>query len=321
VQPSISLVTVNYGVPVLVRRLLTSLAGHPDRALLREVIVVDNGFPDAGDSRVGLGNFDIGLPVRFVQNGARGYSSGINAGAANASGDILALSNNDVEWLPGFGIGPLVSVLAQREDAGIAGPQLVFPDGSWQRSFGLLPSIAEGSSGLFLYEIVRNAIAAARFRRGRAVPAPSRVGYVDGAFMLVRRACFEALGGFETALTFYGEDVDFCWRAARAGYQSVFVPEARVMHVRGASSTTVASADYLARMHVARIGFVALRHGPIAAKLYQRLLQLSTWEVALVHAAAWCVRPTTRQRRRLGVALATARAAMNLALPSIAGTD
>jgi N-acetylglucosaminyl-diphospho-decaprenol L-rhamnosyltransferase len=306
-------VTVTFGASPLVRRLVTSLSGHPDRRLLREIIVVDNGYPEAGDSRPGLADVAIEVPLRFVQNASRSYSSGINAGAAVATGELLALSNNDVAWLPDHGIAALVTALRDDPGAGVAGPQLVFPDGSWQRSYGSLPSLSEASRALLLYEIARNALLAARFRLGWVRSTPWRVPYIDGAFMLVRRSCFERLNGFDSSIDFYGEDVDFCWRALRAGYKSLFVPSGRLTHVRGASSTTVASLAYLERMHRARIRFVERRSGAPAARIYRRLLQISSWELVLLHTLAWCVRPTTQQKRRVAVSVSTARAAMGLA--------
>ena len=315
-ERSASLITVNYGAPTLVIRLLASLARHPERALFREVIVVDNGYPEASSSMSAVNACNFELPIRFVQNRSRSYAAGINAGASVATGEYLALSNNDVEWLPDFGIAATMAALRAQRDVGIAGPQLVFPDGSWQRSFGLLPSIAEALSALLLYEIVRNGLAAARFRNGVGALKPIRVGYVDGAFMVVRRACFESLGGFNDDYAFYGEDADFCARALEQGTLSVFVPSARLMHVRGASSTKVAGAEFLVRMHQARVAFVARRQGPRAATIYRWLLKFSTWEAALLHAVAWCLRPSPRRRQRMDVALSAARATARMRVQS-----
>ncbi len=57
------------------------------------------------------------------------------------------------------------------------------------------------------------------------------VFYVPGAATLVRADLFEALGGFDRAMTFHGEDLDLCWRAHAAGARVVVAPAARVAHL------------------------------------------------------------------------------------------
>jgi N-acetylglucosaminyl-diphospho-decaprenol L-rhamnosyltransferase len=61
----------------------------------------------------------------------------------------------------------------------------------------------------------------------------TRVDWVSGSFMFWRRAVFEELGGFDEAYFMYGEDVDICWRAHRAGWGVGYVPGATVTHVGG----------------------------------------------------------------------------------------
>src|SRR5690606_24089578 len=62
-----------------------------------------------------------------------------------------------------------------------------------------------------------------------------RVLAVNTAGMLVRREVLESLGGFDEALPLFGNDIDFGWRAARAGHQTYVVPEAVVFHAEAAS--------------------------------------------------------------------------------------
>jgi N-acetylglucosaminyl-diphospho-decaprenol L-rhamnosyltransferase len=62
------------------------------------------------------------------------------------------------------------------------------------------------------------------------------VDWVSGACMLVRRSAFEAVGGFDEGYFMYVEDVDLCWRLARAGWRIGYEPSGRVVHALGASS-------------------------------------------------------------------------------------
>ena len=68
--------------------------------------------------------------------------------------------------------------------------------------------------------------------------------------MVVHRAAFEAVGGFDEGFFMYFEDVDLCDRLGRQGWTSVYVPQAKVLHVGGHSTTKdPASADLMARTH------------------------------------------------------------------------
>ena len=303
----LSVLVVNFGTPELVSQLLASLASHDDRALVRELIVVDNGFPGRGDSRRSVTAEGLPFPVRFAQNAGTSYASGVNRAAALAGGDMLVVCNSDVEWLEHESVAPLVDAIRE-PDVGIAGPQQVFPDGSWQRSFGPFPSLAEGLGSLVFAESVRNAMAAGRHRRAGPRGGPREVQYVDGAFMAVRRTCFEALGGFDERFGFYAEDMDFCARAARQGWRSRFVPAARVLHVRGASSTAAAPQAYYERMLSARVAFVHRHSGPAAAAWYARVLRINSHERAAVYRPLAWLAGTARWRQRLDVAVAVAKA-------------
>jgi GT2 family glycosyltransferase len=298
VSPSVSLIVITYGKQQLARNLVDSLRAHRDRTAIREVVIVDNGYPDQGDSRQLLSPGDYPFPVRFVQNPGRSYSTGINLGAAASDGPVLIVSNSDVEWLPDFSIAPLLDHLAAHAEVGVAGPQLVFPDGRWQRSAGPFPSIREILGSLLMLEVLRNGLAAAWLARGQARATIRTVDYIDGAFMVISRRCFDQLGGFDAGFEFYAEDVDFSWRAKQAGWERVQVTAARVMHVRGASSSLLAGQTYARRLLAAKTRFVLKAGGSMRAAWYNRLQRVVAWEYAIVYSMIAALWRTPAWRRR-----------------------
>jgi len=306
----LALVVITYGRQHLGRRLLDTLRDHPDRALIAEAVVVDNGFPAMGDSSALIDPAAYPFPVRFVQNTGSSYAQGINLGAAASSAPFIAVSNSDVEWLPGQSLAPIISYLREHHDAGIAGPQQVFPDGSWQRSYGPFPSLREGAAALLMSEVVRNGLAARRHASGAGVGAPRDVDYIDGAFFVVRRSCFEALGGMDAGFEFYAEDVDLSWRAARAGWRRVHVPEARIMHIRGASSKAVASIAYIHRLFAAKARFLRQSAGPAHARIYDVMQRMVACEYAAIYSVIARLRPTPAWKRRASMAVSAARAVL-----------
>lgn len=320
VTAPLSLIVINFGSHQLVANLLSSLREHADRTLMREVIVVDNGYPDMGDARTVVRGERYPFPIRFVQNSERSYASGINRGAEVSVGEYVTVVNNDVQWLPEWSIAPVLHAMTADPCVGIAGLQLVFPDGSWQRSYGRFPSLSEGLRTALFMDVLLNALAAVRHRLGLGRRRPKRVDYVDGAFMLIRRQCLRSLGGFDERFRFYGEDPDFCWRAAEAGWTSLFVPSTRLMHMRGASSTNVAAGEFALKKLQAKLAVVDRHFGRRHADLYARLQRWTAREFALVYNAIARLVPTQAWRRRARLAAAAARSAKHLGASETAAT-
>jgi GT2 family glycosyltransferase len=59
---------------------------------------------------------------------------------------------------------------------------------------------------------------------------PVRADWLLGGFLLLRRRMLEELGGFDSGFRLYGEDIDVCYRAAKAGWERWYVPAAVVHH-------------------------------------------------------------------------------------------
>lgn len=308
-EPLVSLIVVAYGAKHLVSNLLNSLKAHPDRSAIREVVIVDNGFPEMGDSRHTVNPADYPFPVLFAQHHGRSYSRSINIGAALCTGSVLILSNDDVEWLPGYSLIPAVKELLSHPDVGVAGPQLVFPDGRWQRSAAPFPSLREAIGSLLLLGVLENRVASARLSRGAVTPSED-VDYVDGACLVVSSACFKELGGFDAYLDFYAEDTDFSWRAMVAGWRRVIVPSARVMHVRGASSAALDRKAYAKRLLEAKRRFVEKTGGKFHSLWYDLLQRAVAVEYAIIYSAVAAVSRTPFAQARGRTARAIALAAL-----------
>ena len=303
----ISLVIVNYGAPELVRRLLETLAAHEDARLVHEAIVVDNGWPDRGDSSQALAGVPTPFPVRFVPNRSASYASGVNAGAAVASGEIILICNNDLEWLGGESLAPILEEFRHEPRLGVAGPRELYPDGRAQHSGGFLPGLWEAAVYLFGLDWLVSPQRVAR-RRGRTVPIP----FVDGACLATTRSCFQALGGFDESYDFYVEDVDYCWRAARAGWLVRYVPAAAIRHIRGVSSMAKDPTKSLCRLARAKVAFVAQRESKGAAADYARIIRVgAVWRV-IAFAPLALLSPRFAQRRDLARLWAQAHRRENL---------
>jgi GT2 family glycosyltransferase len=98
---------------------------------------------------------------------------------------------------------------------------------------------------------------------------PRIVDWAVGAALLMRRSVVEEVGGFDERFFMYAEDLEWCWRATRAGHPIWFEPGAIVRHVGGASS----SQSYGARTPVAYMRntyrFFRRTHGPLTTAAYR----------------------------------------------------
>ncbi len=188
-----------------------------------EVIVVDDGSTDATAER--LAAIDGVRSVRNARN--LGFVGSCNAGAAVARGEFVFFLNNDTVVTPGW-LETLVECFAQEPEAGLVGSRLVYPDGRLQEAGGIVFSDGSGwNYGRF--DDPDDARYA--FRR--------EVDYCSGAAILLRRALFERLGGFDLRYApAYYEDTDLAFAVRAAGLKVLLEPRSCVIHFEGISNGT-----------------------------------------------------------------------------------
>lgn len=229
-------VVVNYNAGNLLRACVTDLLAQ-DAAV--EVVVVDNASDD--DS---LARLEAGLPggaaVRILRNPRNlGFASACNRGAGEARTEYLAFVNPDCR-LPAGTLARLRDALAARPDTALAGAWVVGPDGAEQR--GTRRRLPNPWRALMTFSGLERiagrwpALAGVNLPRAPAAGATA-VEAVNGACLVIRAADFEDLGGFDTGYFLHCEDLDLFRRLADRGRGLCLVPDARVIHEQGVSSS------------------------------------------------------------------------------------
>lgn len=182
-----------------------------------EIIVVDDGSRDL-TARMLAG---YGDRIRVVTHQANtGFATTCNDGAMVASGEFLVLLNNDTIPQRGW-LDALVAYARQHPKVGIVGSKLLFPNDTVQHA-----GVAFASNGFpihLYYGFPGDHPAVNKARRFRAV---------TGACLLVRRALFEHLGGFDPVFHNVYEDVDLCLRAGQYGCEVHYCPESVLYHLQ-----------------------------------------------------------------------------------------
>lgn len=226
---SVSIVIVSYNAREHLERCLEAVACRE-----HEVVVVDNASGDGSPALVR----ERFPSVRLVElEGNRGFGAANNVGMEAATGERFLLLNSDA-WPVGEAIASLAAFADARPRAGIVGPRLRNPDGSLQRSVRGWPTTWRlATEYLFLRRLGRRTRALnAFYGAGFDHESERDVEVVKGAVMLVTRAAFEAVGGFDPDYFMYGEEMDLCYRVHRAGFEVVFDPAAEFTHVGGVST-------------------------------------------------------------------------------------
>ncbi|MFN3195047.1 MAG: glycosyltransferase family 2 protein [Chlorobiota bacterium] len=193
-----------------------------------EIIVVDNNSSDNSVEVVEKLFPDVVL-VKNKEN--YGYAKAINIGVENATGDFLILSNADVIYRKDS-IQTLVNHVVANTNS-ICGPQQIFPDGKFQRSFGYFPSIKRAIYDVFGFTKFVQIRKKNGFEKG--IHKPYEVEYIDGAILCTNRYIFNYLKGFDEDYFFYSEEVDFCYKAQMKEIECTIVPGSVVVHHRGGS--------------------------------------------------------------------------------------
>ena len=223
-EPEVSVVIVARDARHLLALTLYRLcAQQPLAGVPFEVILVDNA--SAPETRALYPRLD---GVTLIENAENtGFGPACNAGAARARGRFVLFLNPDVDLMPGA-MAAMVAAFREHADVGIVGARLVFPGGYLQESgagfrddAGLTHPHGRGDPDPF----------------APAQAATRDVGYVSGAVLMIERALFEALRGFDPLFApAYYEDTDLCLRCHQAGRRVLVQPRATAIHYENATS-------------------------------------------------------------------------------------
>ena len=216
--------------------------------------------------------------VSLVRNGRNnGFAKAANRGGRLSRGEWVLLLNPDVTVPEGF----LDRVLdaAQRwpavdPRAGVIGFQLRHRDGSRQASAGPFPTLARTVAGLLVPRSRRRC-------QHRSLTGRQSVAWVTGGCLLVRRDCYEQLGGMDEKFFLYYEDVDLCRRARDAGWSVWYDPALRVTHHFPLHSRAVPPPLRLVTRHA--LLTYSFKHWP---RWQARALSGLVWAEAVVRSAA-----------------------------------
>lgn len=215
----VSAVVISHGHADELARSLPALASQVD-----ELLVIAN-IP---------GSLPPELPegARVLENARpRSFAGNANLGAENTEHELVLIANPDAVPEPGA-VDILRMFMQEHPRSGVAGPKMLYSDGTWQASRRSFPTVG---STLVRRTPLRFLFPPLRWQRRHYLlderpddPAPADT--MLGAFLLLRRAMLDEIGGWDAGYRMYCEDIDLNYRAAKAGWERWYVPAAVVHH-------------------------------------------------------------------------------------------
>lgn len=241
-KPVVWIVTVNYRTAHLVVESLRAIASQVEALGGGKVVIVDNASGDGSAEEIAAaieaeGWISFAKVMSIKRNG--GFAFGNNIGFAEAISsaikpEYLMLLNPDSAARHGA-IEALVNFMETHPRAGIAGSRLENADGGLECSahnfHSPLSELVEGARFGLLTRWLPNYEVTPIMRY-----EPHLCDWVSGSSMMIRREVIEDIGPMDEGFFLYFEEVDFFQRAAKAGWQTWYVPESVVMHIEGAST-------------------------------------------------------------------------------------
>jgi len=190
---------------------------------INKIIVVDNGSTDNSGNLLEK-RYGGDKNIKVILNASNeGFSRGINLGIREAiknKPDFLLLLNNDAV-LDGSCIKNLIDAFDADGKCGIAGPRIHYfhkKDIVWQ------------GGGYFNYWTGGNVVPEKNKRPKQYKDEYVKASFLTGCIMLLKREVIEKIGLLDEDIFFYEEDVDFCLRAKKAGFELYYVPSATAWH-------------------------------------------------------------------------------------------
>lgn len=218
----LSIIIVNWNTKKLLIDCLFSIIKQT-KGLSYEVLVIDNGSTDGSVTAVK----ELRVKeLRVIENKKNlGFAKANNQALREAQGEYVLLLNSDTK-IVNNALEKLVDFARSDEKIGLVGPRLLNLDGTPQ------PSVAPFFT---LFKVFVWLFSGDRFLYSSPVKT-IKADWLMGAALMAKREMIEEIGGLDESFFMYVEDVEWCYRAKKAGWSVWFYPAAQIVHlVRGSS--------------------------------------------------------------------------------------
>lgn len=267
-KPVVSIIIVSYNVERFLIDCVESLMLKPP-SIPFEIIVVDNNSTDNSVVKLRQKFPEISI---FQSDHNIGFAAANNIGASHAEGQYLYLLNPDTVVEEGT-IDELYNFLSSHPFAGAAGSYLKNPDGTFQFSCYPFPTL---SRELWRLLHLDSLIPFGSYPQHKwDTKSPQKCDVVQGTSLMIKRSIWDSLKGLDEIFFMYSEEVDFCYRLMKAGFENYWVPTSIVTHFGGQSTSQFAREMFI-QLYRAKIQYFKKHHGNAAAMIYKLILLIAS---------------------------------------------
>lgn len=283
-MPDVSIITINYNQSELTRNFVDSLIQFTPSEITYEIIVIDNcsEIEDYNTLKKLLNPYQLKL-LRSTKN--VGFGGGNMLGVQHATGDYFAFINNDVLFLEDC-FSNLITFMKARPDIGVVGPQMLDGDLNPSYSFDHFHGIRKLIFGTRMVEMTSKVVK----REKKKYNTTFKVDLVLGSFMFFNAKAFAAIGGFDTSIFFYYEEMDVCYRLKKIGYHSFLNPTTSYIHLEGGSTKPqykIKKERNLSRLYVLRknhnyLKYTIIRFYFIVKWFFKSLVKFKNFDMFII---------------------------------------
>lgn len=247
----ISVIIINYNTSKYTLDCIQSVINFTNPKISYNIIVIDNNSE--------LADYNY-LKEHFPENNAiqlhrsiinTGFGGGNMFGTQFTKSKYILFLNNDA-MLKTDCLSSLFNYMETNKKIGVCGAQNYDEHNNFVISFDHNKGIRKLIFGRsFLEKIFPKNYP----KRKKEYTEPVVVNFVNGAFMFFKTEAFIKVGGFDTNIFLYFEEMDICYRLKKEGYSSVLVPEAKILHYQGVStgtSKTISKEGFISHLYVTK---------------------------------------------------------------------
>jgi N-acetylglucosaminyl-diphospho-decaprenol L-rhamnosyltransferase len=280
----LAVVIVSYNTRDMLRTCLHSVYAGLEQSILQgQVWVVDNASSDGSRDTV-RAEFPQTHLLAFDQN--RGFAAANNAAlrelgfatsASQSAADLVLFLNPDTE-VRGSSLATMAAALRTTGRVGVVGPGLVYPDGRFQHSAFRFPTLWQiwfdfvSWPSRLLESPLNGRYSRTLYRAG----LPFAIDHPLGAAIMARADVIRQVGLMDEEFFMYAEEIDWCMRVRKAGWDICCVPDAQIVHHAGASTRQFRDEMFVALWR-SRLRLFHKHYGPAFNLAASWLVQLGMW--------------------------------------------
>jgi len=255
----VSVVIINYNTAKYTLDCIRSVVKFTNSSIAYNIIVVDNNseLKDYNHLKENFIEQDNISLHRSVIN--TGFGGGNMFGAQFANAKYILFLNNDA-MLKNDCLNTLFNYMETNTTVGVCGAQNYDEHNKFVISFDHNKGIRKLILGRSFLE--KN-FPKSHPKRKKEYTEPLTVDFVNGAFMFFKTKAFKKVGGFDTNIFLYFEEMDICHRIKKHGYSSVLVPEAKILHYQGVStgmSQAISKEGFISHLYVIKKNYTYAKY-------------------------------------------------------------